>query len=187
MNMHIKYYNNGVAEINAINDKNTFLGKNTLVQKEFNIDMSNALSSINEPSILFTNMLKRKDEYFKFIKTKYRESKSGKLDLLVDFKIENLVFKNKKNLERFRKILEYTYNKDFSNIPPMIKCKHLINTAFQLFIVWENKNLAKVLLIDVHHLVFPTKDKSHHEENVDKQAKYNERKDYNISLSEIKS
>lgn len=186
MSMHIKSCNN-FKITNTNNLKTNFIGKNILSSDKFKLEMDDALNSINSSELLFTNMLKNKnDNYYKFIRKVYFDSKNNKLELINAFDIENLTYKKIENKERTFKILNLTHNNKFVEIPNMIKCKHVTNKAFQFLIEWVDINTARVNLIDVHHLVFPTKDKEHKEKFVDKQVKYNEVKDYCINLSQIK-
>lgn len=186
MSMHIKSYNS-IKITNANNIKRDFLGKSTLTTKDFKLKIDEALNSINSEELLFTNMLKSKrDDYYKFIRRIYFESKNNQLELINEFNIENLTYKNEKNRKRTFNILNLTHDNKFTEIPNMIKCKHVTNKAFQFLIEWIDASTARVNLIDVHHLVFPTKDVEHKEKYVDKEAKYNAVKDFKINLSEIK-
>lgn len=184
--MHIKSYNN-IKVINPNNLANNFIGKNVLSSGNFTLDMEDALYSIDSPKLFFTNKLKsKKDNYFKFIRKVYKDSLRNELELINDFDIENLTYKNIKNQNRLLDLLNLTHNNKFKSMPIMIKCKHITNRAFQFFIEWVDSDNARVNLIDVHHLVFPTKDAEHNEKYVDKKKKYDNVKDCNVCLSEVK-
>lgn len=186
MSMHIKSCNS-IKITNTNNIRRDFLGKDTLTTKDFKLEMDEALNSVNSEELLFTNMLKSKrDDYYKFIRGIYFASENNRLELINEFNIENLIYKNEKNRKRVFNILNLTHNNKFTEMPNMIKCKHATNKAFQFLIEWIDASTARINLIDVHHLVFPTKDVERKEKYVNKKAKYDAVKYFEINLSEIK-
>ena len=178
--------NNKFLNKNKFNKK-PIIGKKLFDDTKEELEIDNALKSIHLPVYCFSNFLKsEKDVMFKFVRSEYKKMNNINYNIFEHFELKNVDF-NRKNIsqEKVSKITEETFGSKMQ-INMIYRFKNLSNPAFQLYISKQNNDDFKVIIIDLYHLVIPAADKSKGRKTADLKADYDDVKNYNVCLSNIK-
>ena len=168
-----------------INRGNSFK-KNFFDCSHEEIEIDEALKSVNLPSHMFCNFFKgKKDFMFKFVKKQYKAMSGEKYNILDYFELKNVEFKANLSEKKINDIVVSTYGQQIQ-FETLYRFKSTANPAFQLYVNKENNHKYKVIIVDLYHLVIPAIDKFKDRKTVELKKDYEAVKNYDYCLSNLK-
>lgn len=163
--------------------KNIFSSQNLFKNfKDYEIDFSECLKSVNIRNINFTNYFRSsKDNLYKAVKRLVKTSSEITEE---DFVLTEYTDENDSKNYRIKCILEETRKKRISELPMLYKFKYIPNPAIQFF-VKKSDYVLLVVFIDIYHLAIPAPNFELGETVENSRLNYLRCKDYDYGLENI--
>ena len=157
-----------------------------ILDNDYYFDLSACKKSSKFETYNFTNYFKNRKELYKFVKKEYSKFLYNRFgsnnDLLEEYEIKHFGGKRKKLL---KKIMEDNLNRKIINLPIVFRLCNRQNKELQFYYYEANKNVYRIVAIDIFHLLMPANDKEKPDIRNDGINKYNQNKNNDICLSEI--
>ena len=157
-----------------------------ILDNDYYFDLSACKKSSKFEDYNFTNYFKNRKELYKFVKEEYNRFLYNRFDsnndLLEDYIIKHFGGERKRLL---KKIMEDNLNKKVGKLPIIFRLCNRYNREIQFYYYEANKNVYRIVAIDIFHLLMPANDNERSEIKNDGINKYNQNKDNDICLSEF--
>lgn len=157
-----------------------------ILDNNYYFDLSACKKSSKFEEYNFTNYFKNRKELFKYVKKEYNKFLNNRFDLdeglLEEYEIKHFGGERRKLLS---KIIADNLNKKIGRLPIVYRLCNRNNKELQFYYYEANKNVYRIVAIDIFHLLMPANDRERTGIKNDGVNKYNENKNNTICLSEI--
>ena len=157
-----------------------------VLDNNYYFDLSACKKSSKFEEDKFTNYLKNRKELYRYIKKEYHRFLKNDFDLqdglLEEYEIKHF---GGKRMRLLSKIIKDNTNKRIGKLPIIYRLCNRNNKEIQFYYYEANKNVYRIVAIDLFHLLMPANDNERSNFKNDGVNKYEENKDNDICLSEI--
>ena len=155
-----------------------------ILDNDYYFDLSACKKSSKFEDYNFTNYFKNRKELYKFVKKEYNKFLYNRFDngLLEEYEIKHF---GGKRMKLLKKIMKDNLNKKIDELPIIFRLCNIYNKEVQFYYYETNKNVYRIVGIDIFHLLMPANDNERSDIKNDGINKYNQNKNNDICLSEI--